>query len=77
MKSYMQHISIYHPTTLHNMNMIFYFKIFLTPHLQYLPLEWYTTYIVPFEICKTYIVFPEVFITAIVVKYLVPIRSYR
>ena len=34
-------------------------------------------YIMPFEICKTSIVFPEVYIHAIVEKYLVPIGSYR
>ena len=46
--------------------MIFYSKIFSTPQLQDLPPEWHTTYIIPFEISGTFIVFPEVYIHTIV-----------
>ena len=39
---------------------IFYSKIFFIPQLQDLPPEWHTTYIMPFEICRTCILFPDV-----------------
>ena len=45
---------------------IFYSKIFFMPQLQDLPAEWHTTYIMSFEICRTYTAFPEVYIYAIV-----------